>query len=80
MDDLDDPRISSYRAQRRLLIPAPPGPRPRLSKARREQKERADARDSRLHLVGLTKAGIIVMGLALAAVIVMAAMALSSHH
>jgi len=79
MDDLDDPRISSYRPQRRLLIPAPPGPRPRLSRARREQRERADARDSRLHLVGLTKAGIIVMGLLLAAVVVMAAMALTSH-
>jgi hypothetical protein len=80
MDDLDDPRISSYRPQRRLLVPAPPGPRPRLRKARREQRARADARDSRLRLVGLSKAGMIVMGLALAAVVVMAAMALSSHH
>ena len=80
MDDLNDPRISAYRPQRRWLIPAPPGPRPRLSKAKREQEARDDARAARLHLVGLTDAGVIVMGLVLAAVVVMFVLVLISHH
>ena len=47
MDDLNDPRISAYKPQRRLLLPAPPGLRPKLSKARRKQKARAKARADR---------------------------------
>jgi hypothetical protein len=74
MDDLNDPRISAYKPQRRLLIPAPPGPRQKLSKAKREQErrneERFDARIARLHLVGLTDAAVIVMALALAVMVV----------
>ena len=66
MDDLNDPRISAYKPQRRLLLPAPPGYKGKLSKAQRERKrlaeERADARATRFHLVGLTGAGVIVMG------------------
>ena len=46
---------------------------PRAAKA-------AHTSDSQLHLVGLTKAGIIVMGLALAVVVVRAAMALGRHR
>jgi hypothetical protein len=76
VDDLNDPRISAYKPQRRLLLPAPPGPRPRRSKARREQKARADARAARLHLVGLTDVGIVVMGLLIVAVVVMFLVAL----
>lgn len=80
MDDLNDPRISAFRPQRRWLIPAPPGPRPRQSKAERDQEVRAEARGARLHLVGLTDAGMIVMGLVLAAVVVMFVLILISRH
>ncbi len=85
MDDLNDPRISAYKPQRRLLVPAPPGPRPKLSKAQHKQKElaeaRAEARAARWHLVGLTSAGVIVMGLAAAAgVVFMVVLVLISHH
>ena len=84
MDDLNDPRISAYKPQRRLLLPAPPGYRRKLGKAQRKQKaqaeKRAEARAARLHLVGLTSAAVIVMGLAAAAVFVMFVLALISHH
>ncbi len=84
MDDLNDPRISAYKPQRRLLLPAPPRGRPKLSaaqrKARREQKARAEARIARLHLVGLTSAAVVVMGLVPATVLVMLVLVLSSHH
>jgi hypothetical protein len=85
MDDLNDPRISAYKPQRRLLLPTPPGPRPKLSKARRKQKARAEARAdrraARLHLVGLTDAAVIVMGgLVGVAVVVVVVLALISHH
>ena len=75
MDDLNDPRISAYKPQRRLLLPAPPGWRSKLSKAQRKQKaqaeKRAEARATRLHLVGLTSVAVIVMGLVAAAAVVM---------
>ena len=85
MDDLNDPRISAYKPQRRLLLPAPPGWRPKLSKARRKQKARAEARANRratrLHLVGLTNAAVIVMGgLVGVAVVVVVVLAMISHH
>jgi hypothetical protein len=83
-DDLNDPRISAYRPQRRLLLPAPPGSRQKMSEAKRkvlhEQKARADARATRLHLVGLTDVGLIIMGLILAAVVVMLVVVLVSHR
>jgi hypothetical protein len=76
MDDLNDPRISAYKPQRRLLLPAPPGRRRRkLNKAQRKQKALAQARMekriTRLHLVGLTDAAVIVMGLVAAATVVL---------
>ena len=75
MDDLNDPRISAYKPQRRLRLPAPPGYRAKLSGAQRRRnalaKERANARARRMHLVGLTDAAVIVMGVVAAAVIVM---------
>ncbi len=85
MDDLNDPRISAYKPQRRLLLPAPPGYRRKLSRAQRRQKAqaeaRAEARAARLHLVGLTNVAVIVMGLAAAAMVVMLlVVALISHH
>jgi hypothetical protein len=81
MDNLDDPRISAYKPQRRLLLPAPPGPRPKLSKAQHKQKELAEARATRLHLVGLTSAAVIVVGAAVVAMVVMVVvLVLISHH
>jgi len=81
MDDLNDPRISAYKPQRRLLLPAPPGYRRKRSKAQRKQKSLADARATRLHLVGLTDAAVIVMGLvAAAAVVVVLVLMLISHR
>jgi hypothetical protein len=84
MDDLNDPRISAYKPQRRLLLPAPPGYRPKLSKAQREQKhlaqERTDARITRFHLVGLTGAGVMVMGCVVAAAVVVMIAVMISHH
>jgi hypothetical protein len=85
MDDLNDPRISAYKPQRRLLLPAPPGYRRKLSRAQRRQKAqseaRSEARAARLHLVGLTNVAVIVMGLAAAAMVVMLlVMALITRH
>ena len=85
MDDLNDPRISAYKPQRRLLLPAPPGYRRKLSRTQRRQKAQAEARSearaARLHLVGLTNAAVIVMGLAAAAMVVMLlVLALISRH
>jgi hypothetical protein len=85
MDNLNDPRISAYKPQRRLLLPAPPGPRRKLGKAQHKQKElaeaRAEARAARLHLVGLTDAAVIVIGLVtVAMIVVMVALILIRHH
>jgi hypothetical protein len=84
MDDLNDPRISAYKPQRRLLLPAPPGYRRKLSKSQREQKARAEARAerraTRWHLVGLTDAAVIVMGLVAAALVVMVMLVMISHR
>ena len=80
MDDLDDPRISAYKPQRRLLLPAPPGYRRKLSKAQHKQKvlaeARSEARAKRLHLVGLTDVAVIVMGFAVVAMVVMLVVAM----
>jgi hypothetical protein len=59
-------------------MPVPPGPPPELSKAEREQAARAEARaaawGARLHLLGLfSGTTVIVMGVVLAAVIIMLA-------
>ena len=74
MDDLNNPRISAYKPQRRLLLPKPPGYRSKLSRAQRRQKAQAqahaDRRATRLHLVGLTNAAVIVMYLIAAAMVV----------
>jgi hypothetical protein len=80
MDDLNDPRISAYKPQRRLLLPAPPGYRRKRTKAQRKQKALADVRAARLHLVGLTNAAVIVVGVLGGAVVVMLMLALMSHH
>jgi len=69
------------RAGRGPRVPPPPwARRPKPSKAEREQAKRAEARAERLHLVGLTNAAVIIMGVLLVAVVVMVALALVSHH
>lgn len=84
MDDLNDPRISAYKPQRRLLLPKPPGYRRKPGQAQRKQKAlaeaRAEKRIARLHLVGLTDAAVIVMGLVAAAVVVMIVVIMISRH
>ena len=96
MDDPDDPhsrdhlswnwssrpqwRPFSGRSGRGLRVPPPPGPPPRPGKAEREQERRAEARAERLHLVGLTNAGVIIMGVVLGAMAVVVVLVLVSHH
>jgi len=61
-------------------LPPPPGPPPKPSKAEREQARRAEARAERLHLVGLTNAGVIIMGVVLGAAVVMLVLVVVSRH
>ena len=67
---------------RGLRVPPPPGPPRQPSKAEREQEKRAEARAERLHLAGLTNAGVIIMGVVLGAVVVILVLVLLlvSHH
>jgi hypothetical protein len=61
-------------------VPPPPGPPPKPSKAEREQEKRTEARAERLHLVGVTHAGVIIMGVVLGATVVVLVLLLVSHH
>ena len=61
-------------------VPPPPGPPPKLGKAEREREQRAEARAERLHLAGLTSAGVIIMSVVLAAAVVMLVLVLVTHH
>ncbi|HKR71379.1 MAG TPA: hypothetical protein VJT16_21285 [Streptosporangiaceae bacterium] len=61
-------------------IPPPPGPPLKPSKAERDRERRAEARARRLHLVGLTNAGVIIMGVVLTAAVVMLLLVAVSHH
>ena len=61
-------------------LPPPPGPPAKRSKAERERERRAEARAERLHLAGLTSAGVIVMGVVLSAAVVGLVLVLVSHH
>ena len=78
------PENLGVQAAAALLLPAPPGLRRKRSaaqrKARREQEARAETRIARLHLVGLTSAVVIVMGVVLVAVLVMVVGVLVSRH
>ncbi len=64
--------------------PGPPGPPPKLGKAQREQEARAEARAetrvARLHLISLFSVGVAIMGLVLAAVVVMFVLVAIGHH
>ena len=61
-------------------VPPPPGPPPKPGKAEREQEKRAEERAERLHLAGLTNAGVIIMSVVFAAVVVMLVLVLVTHH
>jgi hypothetical protein len=64
-----------------VRLPPPEWARsPRPSKAERQQERRANARAERLHLVGLTNAAVIIMGVVLGVVVVMLVVVLVSHH
>jgi hypothetical protein len=67
-------RPFSGRWMRGPRVPPPPGPPRRPSKAERAEEQRADERAEerakRLHLVGLSNAGVIIMGVVLGAVVV----------
>ncbi len=63
-----------------LRVPRPPGPPPKPSKAERERAERADARAERLHLVGLSNAGVLIMSVVLAVVVISLVLVLVIHH
>ena len=75
-------RPFSGRAGRGPRLPPPPWARnpPKPSKAEREQEMRAEARAERLHLAGLTNAGVIIIGVVLGAVVVVLVLVLVSHH
>ena len=73
-------RPFSGRRWRGPRVPPPPGPPRRPSKAEREQEKRAEARAERLHLAGLTNAGVIIMCVVLGAVVVMFVVVLVSHR
>jgi hypothetical protein len=61
-------------------VPPPPGPSPGATKAEREQEMRAAARAERLHLGGMSSAGVIIMSAVLGAVVVMLVLVLVIHH
>lgn len=67
----------------RWRMPVPPGPPSRGSrpdKAEREAEARTEARTERMHLVGITDAWLVIMGVVLAAVVIMLVLALASRH
>jgi hypothetical protein len=66
--------------QPRPRVPPPPGPPQKPSKAEREQEVRAEVRARRLHLVGLTSAGVIIMRAVLGAAVVVLVLLLVTHH
>ena len=74
------PKWRPFRGRRGPRVPPPPGPPPKPGKAEREQEKRAEARAERLHLVGLTDAGVIIMGVALGVAVVVLVVLLVSHH
>jgi hypothetical protein len=74
------PQWRPFSGRRGPRVPPPPGPPPKPSKAEREQEKRAEARAERLHLVALTNAGVIIMGVVLAVMVVVVALVLVSHH
>ena len=76
------PKWRPFSGRRGPRLPPPPWARkpPRPGKAEREQAKRADARAQRLHLVGLTNAAVIIMGVAVGVVVVMLVVMLASRR
>jgi hypothetical protein len=72
-------RPFSGRWMRGPRVPPPPGPPRRPSKGEREQEQRAEERAERLHLAGLSNAGVILMGCVLGVVVVMLVLVLATH-
>ena len=70
----------SGRGPRLPAPPGPPGPRPKPTRTEREHEKRAEARAERLHLVGLTSAGVVIMGVVLGAAVVVLVVLLVSRH
>ena len=73
-------RPFSGRSGRGPRVPPPPGPPPKRSKADREQEKRAEARAERLHLAGLSNAGVIIMGIVLGAALVVLVVVMVSRQ
>jgi len=74
-------RPFSGRWMRGPRVPPPQWARPRRpSKAEREREKRAEARAERLQLVGVTNAGVVIIGVVLGAAVVMLVFLLVSHH
>jgi hypothetical protein len=73
-------RPFSGRGGRGLRVPPPPGPPLRPSKGERDREKRAEARSERLHLVGLTNAGVIIMGVVVGAAVVVVVLLMVSRH
>jgi hypothetical protein len=61
-------------------VPPPPGPRPRPSKGEREQERRAEERAERLHLAGLSSAGVVIMGAVLGVAVIVLVLVAVTHH
>jgi hypothetical protein len=75
------PKWRPFRGRRGPRLPPPQWARsPRPSKEEREQAKRAEARAERLHLVALTNAAVIIMGVLLGAVVIMLVVVLVSQH
>jgi hypothetical protein len=75
-------RPFSGRGGRGPRVPPPPwaSQSAKPGKAEREREERAEARSERLHLAGVTNAGVIIMGVLLGAMVVVLIVLLVSHH
>jgi hypothetical protein len=74
------PKWRPFSGRRGPRVPPPPGPPSKPGKAEREQERHAEARAARLHLVGLTNAGVIIMGVVLGAMVVALVLVLVSDH
>ena len=75
-------RPFSGRSGRGPRVPPPPWARnpPKPGKAEREHAQRAEARAERLHLAGLTNAGVIIMSVVLGGMVIILMLLLVSRH
>jgi hypothetical protein len=73
-------RPFSGRIFRGPRVPPPPGPPRKPSKAEHDWQKRAEARAERLHLAGLSNAGVIIMGVVLGVAVIALVLVLVSRH